>query len=179
MYDYLNHEIIRCFLYQHPNENGNLQTYHGTYTSYVTGEPVPHKSDLYDYGKDFIILDPLPNNIESLFVIHVIENGIVTGSFYAGTPKQVLMQFITNPKFKIWNDDGSRQISLSTYDNIFDYCKGFRQLQDKIIEIKRRHLASLKITSSDNYSQDDMLSDITKTTNRFYQNWIYQKGQIP
>ena len=87
MYDYLNGNQVKCFpigvIYGY-NEKCEIEfsTIGGLLRSINTGDEVPYRSAIYNYGKDFLILDFMGNSLDEfldkeIYSLYIVENGIL------------------------------------------------------------------------------------------------------
>jgi len=86
MYNYLNGEQVKCFPVSttHIDEYENrveISSMGGMLDGYKTGDEVPYRSCIYNYGKNFIVFDYSWNYEGEGYVVHVIEDGKLQGSY--------------------------------------------------------------------------------------------------
>ena len=85
MYNYLNGEQIKCFpvpmVYIDNGEKGHvsINSVGGLLNVYNLGDSVPYRSNIYNYGKDFMVFDY--RGFEGVYTIHFIKDGKVS-TFY-------------------------------------------------------------------------------------------------
>lgn len=87
MYNYLNGEQVKCF----PVSTTHIDEYEdkveicsmgGMLYSYRTGDKVPYRSLIYNYGENFIVFDYSWRSEETdEQMVHVIKGGILQGSY--------------------------------------------------------------------------------------------------
>lgn len=158
MYDTINYEQVKCFdwVYYHYDEiiKNKLNYVGGSLKYYKDGNKVPYKSLLYNYGKNFMILDVRPEydadleeaNIEDIidgtyeedkskikFCIHVIRDGKVKASYYAD--QEIKEDFSINDCVISY---GGTYLNIHSLEDVFNYVKEQKEHIENIETIRTK-----------------------------------------
>lgn len=130
MYDTLNGEQVKCFpwfsFYVSAMDTKGVVTSHGGDLKYYgNGSEIPYRSLAYNYGKNFIIFDFMPELCSDEigeWAAHVIENGRLKASFYRKDANDEFEKMLKKSTKNIgYYGDGS--FKFKTLEDVNQYAK--------------------------------------------------------
>lgn len=156
MYDYLNGEQVKCFsipivyidrdfMRDDEEERVCMSSMGGLLRGFNKGDKVPYRTNIYNYGKDFIVFDY--RGFEEEYIVHFIKDGKVSEYYHAEKlppviPVMLVVDNYGNPlNIKSRNDFFEIIEDHKNYieKQYFTGCREIRGLFDDYIESVRNN----------------------------------------
>lgn len=136
MYDVLNNEQVKCFGWHSYDANPivkghNIEYHGGSLEGFVTGDHINYRALNYNYTRNFMIMDTSPEQDDTEFILHVIQDGILQPSVTDKNPDPNFDAYFATNSMVI-DYYGNVCINIGSYADAIQYAKERKAYEQEV-----------------------------------------------